>query len=142
MLSSMDLVSDLNKGQQFVNNRNYDDAEALLVDIISLLERKKADFERDEILAKAYNFLGLVLYKKVEFDRAVSYYDKAIQMNTSLAAAYYNRGTIRYRLGVYDDAVSDMEKAVKLEPENVEFEFGLNESLLALKHCTLNAEEL
>ncbi|XP_035218543.1 tetratricopeptide repeat protein 32-like isoform X2 [Stegodyphus dumicola] len=138
----MDLISDLNKSQQFMNSRNYDDAETLLVNIISLLERKKADLERDQILAKVYNFLGLVLYKKVEFDRAVSFYDKAIQMNNSLAAAYYNRGTIRYRLGFYDDAVSDMEKAVKIEPENVEFKFGLNESLLTLKHCALNADEL
>lgn len=79
-------------------------------------------------LALVYNERGQMHYRMIEFDKAVDDYTEAIHYCDKLAAAYFNRGTIRYRMGCFDVALPDMEKAVSLEPDNNEFQLGLQET--------------
>ena len=50
--------------------------------------------------------------------KAVSYYDKAIQLNPSNADAYYNRGDAYDEMGEYGKAIADYSKAIELAPNH------------------------
>lgn len=79
-------------------------------------------------LALAYNERGQLLYRMIEFDKAVEDYTEAIRYCDSLAAAYFNRGIVKFRMGYFDVALPDMEKAVSLDPTNKEFQLGLKQT--------------
>lgn len=79
-------------------------------------------------MALAYNERGQIHYRLIEFDEAVEDYTHALKYDDHLAAAYYNRGTVHYRMGCFDIALKDMENAVSLDPGNVEFLKGLEET--------------
>ncbi|KAK3895311.1 hypothetical protein Pcinc_000957 [Petrolisthes cinctipes] len=90
-------------------------------------------------LARAYNDRGLCLYMLVEFDEAIKDLTQAIKLDPKLAAAHYTRGTIHYRLCssqamedggrlvIIRKALDDLHEAVNLEPENQDFQQGLND---------------
>jgi tetratricopeptide (TPR) repeat protein len=61
--------------------------------------------------AEAYYNRGVAYFKKGLYNKAISYLDKAIQINPRDALAYYNRGFIYLRKGVYNEAISDFRKA-------------------------------
>ncbi|XP_015907253.1 tetratricopeptide repeat protein 32 isoform X2 [Parasteatoda tepidariorum] len=120
-----DISELLRKGLVLTDNRKYDEAETLFKCIIATLEKCNAS-SNCPYLCEAYNNLGLIQYKKVEFQKAITSYDRSIQIDNSFAPAYYNQGTIYYRLGSYETALEKMTKAVSLQPSNIEFQKGFN----------------
>ncbi|GFT33460.1 TPR_REGION domain-containing protein [Nephila pilipes] len=126
----MTLQDNLNNVQEMIDWKKYDDAEKLCSDLITDLQIEES--VRKSGLAEIFNIWGLIMYKKVEFNKAQSLYKKSIEMNPSLAAAYYNHGVINYRLGLFDSALKDFQKAVQLDPDNLEFSAGLQASKIAL----------
>ena len=62
----------------------------------------------------AYYDRGLAWYEKGKHDRAISDYDKAIELNPRYAKAYYNRGLAWFRKGSYDRSCHDFQKACEL----------------------------
>ncbi|XP_054715625.1 tetratricopeptide repeat protein 32-like [Uloborus diversus] len=115
----------LEEARNLIDERKYLEAENRLSALINFLENEPDSIKRNRFLSEAYNNLGQVFYRKVEFDRAVGCYGKATELKNDFAAAFYNRGTIQYRLGFYASALEDMRKAVTLDPLNVEFVAGL-----------------
>ncbi|KAG8200355.1 hypothetical protein JTE90_028537 [Oedothorax gibbosus] len=113
-------------------DRKYDEAETLLSNLIAFLEKQESECETNTHLVQAYNSMGLILYKKVEFNKAISFYNKAIKASPTFGPSYYNRGLIYYRLGSFETAKQDIENAVRLEPKNPEFAFGLQEVINSL----------
>ena len=51
------------------------------------------------MIALAHNEKGEVLYRMVEFDKAIDAFGEALQHNAFLPSAFYNRGLIHYRMG-------------------------------------------
>jgi len=54
----------------------------------------------------------LLYEKKGQYDKAISDYNKAIEINPGYAAAYNNRGAAYYDNGQYDRACSDWKPVV------------------------------
>jgi tetratricopeptide (TPR) repeat protein len=50
---------------------------------------------------------GNAYYKKSQYDRAISDYNKAIEINPKYALVYNNRGLAYYGKSEYDRACSD-----------------------------------
>ena len=67
--------------------------------------------------AEAYNNRGVAWQRKGDYDRAITDYTKAIELNPRFAEAYYNRGNAYYSKGQYDQAISDCNKALELNPK-------------------------
>jgi tetratricopeptide (TPR) repeat protein len=65
----------------------------------------QADFER-----------GNHYYIKGQSDKAISHYNKAIELNPSIDMAYNNRGRAYVSKGQYDQAISDFSKAIEINP--------------------------
>jgi tetratricopeptide (TPR) repeat protein len=51
-----------------------------------------------------------------QYDSALYFYNRAIELNPSLAIAYNNRGEIYYMLGKYATALPDLNQAILLDP--------------------------
>lgn len=66
--------------------------------------------------SKAYTNRGLLLRKEKEYNKAVEYYTKAIQMNIADHEPYINRGNVYFDLKKYDLAYADYIKALQLKP--------------------------
>lgn len=64
-----------------------------------------------------YQYLGLVAYNLKHFEKAVQYYDSAIQLNKREADFFFNRGNARMALND-SSAKHDFEMALFLNPEH------------------------
>ena len=62
----------------------------------------------------AYNNRGFTYGKKGQVDRAISDFNKAIELNPKLAMAYNNRGLVYFVTKEYDNAWNDVNKAQSL----------------------------
>ena len=62
-----------------------------------------------------------------QYDIAVEYYTKVLEINPQNAEAYAKRGNAKYLLGKYKDAVKDYTKALEIDPnrENAYYNRGL-----------------
>ena len=67
--------------------------------------------------AEFYFNQGVAWNEKGDYDKAISEYTKAIEINPSLAEAYNNRGLAYAQgKGQYDKAISDCTKAIEINP--------------------------
>ena len=51
-----------------------------------------------------------------EYEKAISDYTRAIEINPRYAVAYNNRGLVYRKMGEYDRAISDYGNAVEINP--------------------------
>lgn len=94
----------LNKGVEYINQGNYDEAITELAKVIELNPNS----------ADAYYNRGLAYDDKSNYDQGISDYNKAIELNPNYTNAYNNRGIDYYRKGNYDMAWQDVHKAESL----------------------------
>jgi tetratricopeptide (TPR) repeat protein len=64
--------------------------------------------------AETYYNRGIVYEKKGQYDKAISDFTKAIEINPGHADAYYTRGVVYYYKKDYEKALDDFYKAQNL----------------------------
>jgi len=64
--------------------------------------------------AMAYFNRGLVYANKEDMDRAISDWDKAIELDPDFSAVYYNRGIAYANRGETQNAIADFKKVLEL----------------------------
>lgn len=69
-------------------------------------------------LEYSYSNRGAAYASKKQYEKAISDYDKAIELNPGYAAAYYNRAIAYANKKQYDQAISDYNKVIELSPED------------------------
>jgi len=62
---------------------------------------------------------GTSHYNAKEYQKALTDYDRAIQLDPQDADAYYNRGLVYYNLKEYQKAIADYDRALQLNPQHV-----------------------
>ncbi len=62
--------------------------------------------------------LGLAYFNRKDYDRAISYYRKAVRANPYFTVAYENMGIAYEALGRWDDAREAYETAILFEPDS------------------------
>ena len=62
----------------------------------------------------AYYNKANVLCMKGEFQTALSYYDRCVELDPEFAEAWFNRGLTRIYLGQNDEGLSDLSRAGEL----------------------------
>jgi tetratricopeptide (TPR) repeat protein len=99
---------------------SYNDGVALLLD--GNYAAAQAKFEvalaQDEKLAEAHNNLAFSLRMQGSrnFDRALSHYNRALELKPDLAQAYMYRGVLFTQMGDTARARADHERLLKLDP--------------------------
>ena len=84
------------------------------------------------VTASDYLSRGNTHFDKDEYDSAITYYDKAIELDPRLADAYCVRGQSYGRKGDHDRAIQDLDKAISLESDNGLY-YGARGKAYALK---------
>ena len=82
-----------------------------------------------------------------ETEKAIRFFEKAIELDDELPAAFYALGSLFYQLGQYEEAAGLFEKALKkgLQDQDVYFMLGmcfvqLDKGLLAIPYLTRSVE--
>lgn len=81
------------------------------------IHRRIQIFDRNGLIAAIYNERGVIYGKSGQYQKAISYLVKAIELNLRYAMAYYNRGNAYLKLGQYNQAISDYTRAIELDPK-------------------------
>lgn len=72
---------------------------------------------KSPLKARPYNNLGYYFYLvKSDLNKAISNFNKAIEINPGYPDAYNNRGCIYQNKGELDQAISDFSKAIEINP--------------------------
>ncbi|MYF99977.1 tetratricopeptide repeat protein [Candidatus Poribacteria bacterium] len=75
--------------------------------------------KREVIRAVQYSNIAQEKYHDKDYNQAITYLDKAIQLNPEDTFYFMSRGGVKDVLGKHDDAIDDYNQAIKLDPENV-----------------------
>ena len=68
--------------------------------------------------AGAYYNRGIAYKNKGQYERAISDYTKALEINPRDADTYYNRGITYRNKGQYDKAITDFTKGIEINPRD------------------------
>lgn len=105
-------------------------------------EAKELDKRVEEIQSKkpeneltAWDYLskGNRAYDENEYDKAIEYYNKAIELDPDFADAYNNRGIAYRRKGECAKAIEDYNKAIELDPDYSEAYYNRGRAYRYLK---------
>jgi len=82
------------------------------IDSAKIYYRKAFSIEEN---AEAYLGYGNALLLDIQYDSAMVYYDKAIEINPDYVYAYYNKSVARYNQNRYDEAIQFSRQALQVD---------------------------
>jgi tetratricopeptide (TPR) repeat protein len=80
-------------------------------------------------IGEAHNNMGMAFAKQKSFDRAITHYNKALEINPDFANTYYNLGNVFLRRGELDEAIKHYTKALDLAPDLPEAHLNMGNAL-------------
>ena len=83
--------------------------------------------QRQEWLASADGLCltGLVFLWTEDYEKALSYFEKAVEKNPHHAYAYFFIGDCNHRLGRYTEAIEAYKQAIRIKPDYAETHYNL-----------------
>lgn len=108
------------KAQQHIDKKQYDEATALLQQIV---ENDKLDFQ-------AWTLLGIVRFVQGKFAEAEQAYLNALDAKPKFVLALLNLGKLHASQKNYEAAIGPLSRAVQAQPQSAEANFLLGEVLI------------
>ena len=100
----------------------------IIIALITSLTSLSAQTEKD--IYWTYLDTGTAFYQERVLDSALTYYNKAIELDTDAADGYFRRALVKEKLDNFDEANEDYLKAISLNPQPVYYSnLGLNKSI-------------
>lgn len=96
----------------------------LLLEEIEKLDESSVE-ESPEQKIDRYSSAGVAYSELQQYEEALQYHDKAIEITNTIPAIYYNRANTYNKLGEYQKAIIDYKKAISLDPENADYHCNL-----------------
>jgi tetratricopeptide (TPR) repeat protein len=81
-------------------------------------DENENSYSKNPLASSEYN-LGIDLMQKSEFERALPFFEKAVEIDNKFAFAWDNIGICNRRLGNYDKALKAYETSLKLDPNGI-----------------------
>ncbi len=72
---------------------------------------------------KAFNSKAKIMELQNEFNKALEFYDKALEIEPNYTIALKNKAILLYDIGKYEEAIESFNKMLKNEPNNWEYTF-------------------
>jgi len=91
--------------------------------------------------AEAYNRLGRIYSEQNQTETALSFYDKAIELDPENSEAMSNKGFLLVGLGKNEEAIASYRKSLKRNPDDEFSAFLLNQSLIKEKGAADRARQ-
>jgi len=77
-----------------------------------------------------------LIYELPKLQKAINYYNQALQIYPELGFLYYNRANLYHKMQNYIAAINDYDQAIKLQPNLAEAYYNKGLTLLILKDNT------
>jgi tetratricopeptide (TPR) repeat protein len=97
---------------------------------VQALQTLNTVLKADPYNSAAYDLRGTIYTALDDYERALSDYDRAIELDPFFAQAHYNRGRIYSLLKRYDEALADLQMSVKLDVANFGYRANGNVGLI------------
>ena len=115
----------------------------LIITVVCLIGIAITSWSMASALGKEdYNDLGLAAYEDGNYDEAIEYYTKAIELEPKNAIAYNYRGLAYFQTGLwfvnrepFYKAIPDYTKAIELNPKYVDAYYNRGVAYNQLFHC-------
>ena len=105
------------------------EAEQLYRAIVQSQPGKRVSSYGSDIIAVAYNNLGLVLEQKGEFDAAIASFGQATRVKPDFHEAFNNLGSCLLRKGELKAAIDSFRQTIRIKPAFVEAYYNLGHTL-------------
>jgi tetratricopeptide (TPR) repeat protein len=102
-----DILMRLERGREHYENREYDKAEALLLEVAAATDG----------FADVMNMLGVICHDRGQVARAQEYFEQAVAINPRYTEAALNLAVTCNEQGLYEDARRAHEHVASLQPE-------------------------
>ncbi|MEE9441128.1 MAG: tetratricopeptide repeat protein [candidate division Zixibacteria bacterium] len=116
------LDASLRLGKLYLDNEYYSEAEEIF----------RKEIAGDDTEALAFHGLGCVLALKNQEDEAITYLEKAIQLNPDLAECRLMLGQLQSKSGNFDKGIENIITAAESNPSNPKINFEAGNSLFEL----------
>jgi tetratricopeptide (TPR) repeat protein len=83
---------------------------------------------RKELLLKEYVLIGNEHYYENEYEHAIDYYEKALQIDPDNAYVLFSKGEALGKLGKYEEAIKYYDKALEINPKNGDASYNEGEA--------------
>jgi tetratricopeptide (TPR) repeat protein len=104
--------------------------EKIYIEMNKIIEERKLD---NEVLATAYSNRANVFSYKNEFEKAISDYTAAMELNPNDELTYLNRARTYYDMKKYKESFTDVKKAILLDGSEEKLKIAENELLDSIK---------
>jgi tetratricopeptide (TPR) repeat protein len=84
--------------------------------------RKKVMNTENETIKKSIEFFNRGNLEKLltNYDIAITYFNRSIELNPNFAEAFYKRGNVKFIIDDFKGALSDYDEAIRLNPKLAE----------------------
>ena len=103
----------LNLGNSFYHLSNLEEAQNTINTGLQIAQGK----ENEKFQKAFFNNLGVINTEKGEYDLAIKYFNKSLEISPNDSLVYNNRGTAYGERKKYDLAVKDFNEAIKINPK-------------------------
>ena len=101
-------------------------------EFLSRVSDTNASHSLEQYVVEAYHHLGMAFLQQEDFDQAVTYFSKALEIEVDSSKTYYNLGIIYHKPGKLDEAVTKYNKALDINPDFPEARYNLGNLLREL----------
>ena len=74
------------------------------------------NIEKDDKDEDAYFYIGICKFDLKNYEEAIKYFNKVIELNPNNEKAYFNRGLSKAYLQIYEESLKDFDISIKLNP--------------------------
>src|SRR5690606_18176634 len=102
-----------------LNLSKYKESKLEFLKTLDLLKARNNRSEKKFYLYYSYLNMGSAYDSLNDYDKALFYFEKAIQINQKKYEAFLNRGIVRMKSNNKLDALKDFEKVLELDINNL-----------------------
>jgi len=132
-----DSISKYNLGNSFINNGDIEGGIELYKDALRL----NSEWTPARLsLAAAYNLKAVNAMDNNEYNNAINYLKRAIELDNNVPEYYFNKGNAYIKLEKFEKAVQSFKKAIEISPDYTKglTNLGVAYSIWGLKEENLN----
>lgn len=119
-------------GKIAFGRNNMAESIAHFSEFLSRVSDANASHSLEQYVVEAYHHLGMAFLQQEDFDQAITYLSKALEIEVDSSKTYYNLGIIYHKLGKLDEAVTKYNKALDIDPDFPEAHYNLGNLLREL----------
>ncbi len=121
---------------KFMNNHSI--KYILLIFLFNTFDCKADNFPKDLKISKEYEEKGIIFIKQKQYEKAIEYFNKSIELNPNRRSNYFRKGCALIHLKKYEEAVSLFDTVLKMDADqnkkiNLDIPTLINKSSVLLK---------